>query len=368
MPDSSAPVRTVSSLFLAVCALLTATFASLPALSEESVATTGTEETIDVKKLMSQAARGDAQASFLLGAAYASGKSLARDDKEAVYWFRNAAKKGLAEAQYNLAIMYAAGTAGVKHNPATAVKWHQRAAEQGLAEAQFNLGTMYGAGRGVARNDKLAADWLRKAADQGMVEAVYNLGVLYEHGQGVAQDSERALARYQQAADAGYAKAQQRLRQLKRNADESSSELAASLLTKSTLPKNNDAPLLPRRQQAAIEQTPQSKPARSATAAAGDEIRSSVWFASLDPDRYTLQILSLTKEFSGREFIKKHKFEEQAAYFAVRKNEQTWYAITYGLYDSFAAAQAAGKSLPGSIKDLQPWVRKIGRIQQSMLR
>ena len=364
MPDSLALMRTAAWCFLVVCVSLIATVAPLMAMSNTAVAAVAISAApdIDVKVLMSKAARGDARASFLLGAAYASGNAVARDDKEAVYWFRNAAKKGLAEAQYNLAIMYDTGTAGVKHNPATAAKWHQQAAEQGLAEAQFNLGTMYGTGRGVARDDKLAADWLRKAADQGMVEAVYNLGVLHEHGQGVPQDRGQALALYQQAADAGYAKAQRRLATLEGSADNNDSTPPAS-----TLAKINDAPL-PAKQQANVEQTQQPKPGRSTTAAVDDGVRSAKWFASLDPDRYTLQILSLTKEVSSRAFIKKHKLEEQAAYFAVHKNERTWYAVTYGLYDSIEEAQTASESLPESIGDLKPWVRKTGRIQKSMLR
>lgn len=344
------------------------------AMSETAVAASSSATPLDVKKLMSQAARGDARASFLLGAAYASGQSVTRDHKEAVYWFRNAAKKGLAEAQYNLAIMYATGTAGVKYNPATAAKWHRKAAEQGLAEAQYNLGTMYGTGRGVERDDKRAAEWLRKAADQGMVEALYNLAVLYEYGQGVPQDSERALTRYQQAADAGYVKARQRLRELEGNADSADDNVINS--TRNTAVDSDfGAKIAPRRssqQQAAggLKQTPQSKTGtlRSASTAAADGVRTASWFATLDPDRYTLQILSLTKEFSSRAFIRKHRLEQQAAYFAVRKNDRTWYAVTYGLYDTVQAAEAAGKSLPDSIKDLKPWVRSTGRIQQSMLR
>ncbi|MGI9284402.1 MAG: SPOR domain-containing protein [Pseudomonadales bacterium] len=354
-------------LFVARIALLTATLSPLMAMSEDGVAQADAASVVDVKSLMSQAARGDARASFLLGAAYASGQTVARNDKEAVYWFRNAAKKGLAEAQYNLAIMYATGTAGVKYNPATAAEWYQQAADQGLAEAQYNLGTMYGLGRGVARNDKLAADWLRKAADQGLIEAVFNLGVLYEHGQGVTRDSEKATAWYTQAAKAGYSPAVQRLRKLRGNDEKSdSAQFATSTVAKSTLSKTKNAPLLSGQRQAEVVQAPAA--ANPVTARTSDELRSTEWFANLDPDRYTLQILSLTKEVSSRLFIKNNHLEDEAAYFAVRKNDQTWYAVTYGLYDSLEAAESASKSLPESIKELKPWIRRTGRIQQSMLR
>lgn len=353
--------------FAAVIVLLAATLSPLMAMSEDIMPQADSDGAIDVKSLMSQAARGDERASFLLGSAYASGRTVARDDKEAVYWFRNAAKKGLAEAQYNLAVTYATGTAGVKYNPATAVEWYQKAAEQGLAEAQYNLGTMYGAGHGVARNDTLAADWLRKAAEQGMAEAAFNLGVLYEHGQGVPLDSHQALVLYAQAVQAGYSPAAERLRKLQNNNEKGDS---------AQLAKSNIASLAVAQPQAATEQVlvPAAASIMPTTGtamqrhSAQEQLRSTEWFASLEPDRYTLQILSLTKEVSSRAFIKSHHLEDEAAYFAVRKDDQTWYAVTYGLYDSLDAAESASKSLPDSIKELKPWVRRTGRIQQSMLR
>jgi hypothetical protein len=37
---------------------------------------------------------------------YASGRGIAKDDTQAVYWFRKAAEQGHAKAQYNLGLMY----------------------------------------------------------------------------------------------------------------------------------------------------------------------------------------------------------------------------------------------------------------------
>ena len=44
-------------------------------------------------------------------------------------------------------------------------------AEQGVAEAQFNLGMMYDSGQGVRQDYAEAFRWYRKAADQGYTEA-----------------------------------------------------------------------------------------------------------------------------------------------------------------------------------------------------
>jgi len=61
-------------------------------------------------------------------------------------------------------------------------------AEQGVAEAQFNLGLMYYNGQGVRQDYAEAVRWYRQAAEQGNAEAQNNLGAMYAIGQGVRQD------------------------------------------------------------------------------------------------------------------------------------------------------------------------------------
>ena len=53
-----------------------------------------------------------------------------------------AAEQGDAEAQWNLAVMYANGKGGLNKDLKEAAKWYLRAAGQGVAEAQYNLGEM----------------------------------------------------------------------------------------------------------------------------------------------------------------------------------------------------------------------------------
>ena len=86
--------------------------------------------------------------------------------------------------------MYASGR-GVAKDDAQAVAWYRKAADQGLALAQINLGVMYANGRGVAKDDDEAVAWCRKAADQGLALAQNNLGGMYANGRGVAKDEAR---------------------------------------------------------------------------------------------------------------------------------------------------------------------------------
>ena len=56
------------------------------------------------------------------------------DYQTAARWFRKAAEYGMADSQYNLAILYARGI-GVEQNLPEAYKWFARAALQGDVES-----------------------------------------------------------------------------------------------------------------------------------------------------------------------------------------------------------------------------------------
>ena len=73
---------------------------------------------------------------------------------------------GRADAQYNLAVMYANGQ-GVPQDYAEAVRWFRLAAERGAANAQYALGLMYERGHGLSQDYILAHMWFDLSAAQG---------------------------------------------------------------------------------------------------------------------------------------------------------------------------------------------------------
>ena len=85
----------------------------------------------------------------------------------------------------------------------TAAQEFKKAAEQGIAQAQYNLGVMYDNGEGVIQDDKEAVKWFRLAAEQGYARAQHNLGVMYRNGEGVRQDDKEAVTWYRLAAEQG---------------------------------------------------------------------------------------------------------------------------------------------------------------------
>src|SRR6266403_2267567 len=113
------------------------------------------------------------------------------------------ADKGDAKAQYELGRAFFSGTLGVAKDEAEAVKWFRKAAEQNVADAQFSLGVCYANGRGVTKDDAEGVKWFRKAAEQNLADAQYNLGVCYDSGEGVAKDEVEAYKWWLLAAGQG---------------------------------------------------------------------------------------------------------------------------------------------------------------------
>ena len=84
-------------------------------------------------------------------------------------------------------------TALEANNYQQAVELFRRAADQGLADAQFNLCVMYENGQGVTQDYRQAVEWYRKAADQGLAGAQNYLGIMYADGIGVPKDENIAI-------------------------------------------------------------------------------------------------------------------------------------------------------------------------------
>ena len=74
--------------------------------------------------------------------------------------------------------MYLTGL-GLARDDQEALKWYRKAADLGDSNAQYSLGVLYAQGRGVSMDEALALDWYRKAAEQGnarAIEALQRLG------------------------------------------------------------------------------------------------------------------------------------------------------------------------------------------------
>lgn len=132
-----------------------------------------------ISVLQQKAEQGDAGAQYDLGRAYANGKDIPKDNKQAVKWVRLAAEQGNVMAQYGLGLVYYKGQA-VPQDYKEAAKWFRLAAEQGDATAQYNLGFFYATGTGVPQDYLQAYAWYNVAAAQGNKDAAASRAKLME--------------------------------------------------------------------------------------------------------------------------------------------------------------------------------------------
>jgi TPR repeat protein len=183
----------------------------------------------DAEKWLSKGARkGSAEAQFQLGKLY-NQDSKVHDPQAAERWWLKASAQKHSEASVALGKLYArrglanartagwitlAGEAGdieaqlalVDLDPDRAEEWLKLAADQGSARAQLRLGNSM---RDQRRYSD-AVEWYRKAAAQDLAQANYALGRMLEEGLGVAQSDQEAMGCYEAAephtsAEASYA-------------------------------------------------------------------------------------------------------------------------------------------------------------------
>jgi uncharacterized protein len=160
------------------------------------------EHICDEQTVRKLARRGQVFEQNQLGIASILGIAEGSDAKDALKWFEEAAHKGYAPAQVNLAVMYSNGWGTVPNN-AAALHWLQIAAAQEYGRAYYNLGVFYMEGKGVSQDYAEAMRYFEKGAAAGDSRAQNNAGYLYDHGLGVKRDLAKAAEFYKQAADGG---------------------------------------------------------------------------------------------------------------------------------------------------------------------
>ena len=134
------------------------------------------------RQLIADAERGDAEAQFKLGRAYAEGLGVPPDNGKAVVHYRRAAEQGHALAMYALGWSYFRGE-GVDASDVEGLRWIRKAADQGSGEAQVSLGDIYDTGSfGLDEDQRLAFFWNHQAASKGYVGGAAAIANMYEFG------------------------------------------------------------------------------------------------------------------------------------------------------------------------------------------
>ncbi|MFB9950065.1 peptidoglycan-binding protein [Rhizobium puerariae] len=157
---------------------------------------------IEPKSLADAAAAGDPNALFEIGARFTEGRGPKTDLSEAANWYKLAADRGLAPAQYRLANLFEKGT-GVTRDLDKALTYYKQAADAGNASAMHNLAVLYASGAAGQPDYAAAVEWFGKAADLGIADSQFNLAILYARGNGAKQDLEESYKWFSIAAKGG---------------------------------------------------------------------------------------------------------------------------------------------------------------------
>jgi hypothetical protein len=129
----------------------------------------------------------------VMEAAIVANNSYAKHNmKKGIKLLTDAAKTN-AQAMYLLAALYEAGK-GVDKNMDLAVDYMTKAANAGYGAAECALGDMYYEGRGVPQDYSLAVQWYNKANEQGQLaeNSAKRLAECYKNGWGANKDESMA--------------------------------------------------------------------------------------------------------------------------------------------------------------------------------
>ncbi len=125
---------------------------------------------LEAAKWYHKAARqGLAPAQYRLATLFERGAGVEQDAGRAIFWYEKAAAQGHVKAMHNLGVLLASDQ---HSDPAAAARWFKAAARHGLKDSQYNLALFYERGLGVSEDLAEAFFWYSAAAGQGDHDAL----------------------------------------------------------------------------------------------------------------------------------------------------------------------------------------------------
>ncbi|OLP53583.1 enhanced entry protein [Rhizobium rhizosphaerae] len=140
-----------------------------------------------------RAQKGDAAAQTLVAEIFANGLGVARNTKNAAFWYEQAANAGDPVAMFKFALMLMEGR-DVPRDRKRADALMRDAADMGNASAQFNYAQTLVADTPGEKGLKAALPYYEKSAEKGIADAQYALAQIYMNVEGISDDK-RATAR-----------------------------------------------------------------------------------------------------------------------------------------------------------------------------
>jgi len=94
--------------------------------------------------------------------------------------------------------------------------------------------------------------------------------------------------------------------------------------------------------------------------------KSASWILQQDPNRFTLQLLSLSTAARAEAFMNRQPDTSDFAWYQMQRDNRTLYVITYGVFSSREAAQSAVAGFSGEMASIKPWIRPLSLVQDTV--
>jgi TPR repeat protein len=120
--------------------------------------------------------------------------------RDAITIFAELVQYKYAPSMYYVSLCYRDGK-GVSKNPVNSMKFLLEAAKRGYAPAQYDLAVEFDKGNVLERNDSLAHHWYETAAGNEEPRALLEMAHRYRDGKGVAQDNAKSIGMLARAAE-----------------------------------------------------------------------------------------------------------------------------------------------------------------------
>ncbi len=90
--------------------------------------------------------------------------------------------------------------------------------------------------------------------------------------------------------------------------------------------------------------------------------RDGAWLMSQPTSLYSIQLVTVSSGERALAYIDNQRNPSDFGSYRLQRDGRILYVVVYGLFDTRAQAEAASKSLPVEVGNVQPWVRPIGQI------
>ena len=97
-------------------------------------------------------------------------------------------------------------------------------------------------------------------------------------------------------------------------------------------------------------------------------VQRETWLMAQVSSGYTIQLIGVRSEQSLLAFIKQQNLpgQQPMAYYRTVYRGSSWYPLLYGIYPTAQQARKAIDSLPETIQNMNPWIRRLSAIQKAI--